>query len=263
MSRREALRAGGAALIGTAAITPVDAWAAVTGRCPHHRVRCHGSCCPPGEVCLPPKHKGGKHHCGCPHHLSRCHGKCVSLQHDLHNCGACGHTCAAGQHCVSGHCQPHCATGQTICAGVCVDLSSNPQHCGACGTVCAAGTACSAGRCVSQCPPGQMNCSGTCIDVSTDPNNCGACGTKCSSTEICTAGVCTACPPGKTACSGVCVDLQSDFNNCGACGTQCSNYFATSSCQSGTCHIDSCAPGWLDCDHNPLTGCEYLGTVCP
>jgi hypothetical protein len=43
----------------------------------------------------------------------------------------------------------------------------------------------------------------------------------------------------------------------------CSNFFATSSCQSGTCHIDSCAPNWLDCDGNPLTGCEFLGSVCP
>jgi hypothetical protein len=32
---------------------------------------------------------------------------------------------------------------------------------------------------------------------------------------------------------------------------------------SGTCHIDSCEPNWLDCDGNPLTGCEHLGTTCP
>ena len=34
-------------------------------------------------------------------------------------------------------------------------------------------------------------------------------------------------------------------------------------CANGTCVIDQCAPDWLDCDGNPNTGCEYLGTVCP
>ncbi len=74
MSRRDVLRAGGAAFIGAAAMTPVDAWAAVTGHCPSHRVKCHGTCCPKGEVCLAPKHKGGKHRCGCPSHETRCSG---------------------------------------------------------------------------------------------------------------------------------------------------------------------------------------------
>src|SRR5437763_317001 len=64
-------------------------------------------------------------------------------------------------------------------------------------------------------------------------------------------------------CSGKCVDTQSDFHNCGACGTVCSSFFATSSCQSGTCHIDSCSPNWVNCDGDPLTGCETLGTTCP
>jgi hypothetical protein len=34
-------------------------------------------------------------------------------------------------------------------------------------------------------------------------------------------------------------------------------------CASGTCVIDACAPNWLDCNGNPLDGCEFLGTVCP
>jgi hypothetical protein len=34
-------------------------------------------------------------------------------------------------------------------------------------------------------------------------------------------------------------------------------------CASGTCVIDKCAPNWLDCNGNPLDGCEVLGTVCP
>ena len=145
MSRRDALRAGGAALVGAATVTPVDAWAAVTGHCPHHRVRCHGTCCPPGEVCLAPLQNGGKHRCGCPHHKTRCGGKCVDAHSDPHNCGHCGHKCGVGQHCSSGQCRSQCPAGQTGCAGACVELATNPQHCGACGTVCPAGAACSGG----------------------------------------------------------------------------------------------------------------------
>lgn len=70
------------------------------------------------------------------------------------------------------------------------------------------------------------------------------------------------CNSDQTACGSVCKNVQSDNQNCGACGTVCSSYFATSSCQSGTCHIDSCFPNWTDCDGNPLTGCECLGTTC-
>jgi hypothetical protein len=63
-------------------------------------------------------------------------------------------------------------------------------------------------------------------------------------------------------CNGACVDLMTDFNNCGSCGTKCCDYFASSSCQNGTCHIDSCSPNWVNCDGDPHKGCNCLGTSC-
>lgn len=218
MSRREALRLGGAALAGAAAISPADAIAKLSGRCPKGHLHCAGRCCPSGEVCLPPKHKGGKHSCGCPHRTHRCGSKCIDLNNDPHNCGKCGHRCGAGQ---------HCASGQCICSA------------------------------------GMTSCNGGCVNTSADPTNCGACGHNCQSGEVCDAGQCASqCASGKTECNGTCVDLKNDANNCGACGTKCCNFFAASSCQSGTCHIDSCSPDWVNCSGNPLDGCNCLGTDC-
>jgi hypothetical protein len=105
MSRREALRKGWIALAAAVAMSPGDAWAKVTGRCPHHRVKCNGKCCPAGEVCLHPKKRKGakrKPKCGCPANTKRCRGKCVHYKTDANNCGSCGKACAAGTACVFG-----------------------------------------------------------------------------------------------------------------------------------------------------------------
>ena len=111
MSRREALRAGGAALIGGLLTTPGDAWAKARGRCRKHHVKCGTKCCPPGEVCVHPKPKKGKHpkhppkpKCQCPKNTKRCKGKCVHFKTDAKNCGRCGHKCGPGQHCAGGKC---------------------------------------------------------------------------------------------------------------------------------------------------------------
>ena len=131
MSRRDALRAGGAAFVGAVAMTPSDAWAAVTGRCPSHRVKCHGTCCPKGEVCLPPKHKGGKRRCGCPAHKTRCGNTCVNLASDPHHCGHCHEKCTSGHSCLHGKCTRSggCASGEVMCAGRCVTLAQQPANC--------------------------------------------------------------------------------------------------------------------------------------
>ena len=173
MSRREALRKGGAALLGAAALTPSDAWAAATGRCPRHRVRCAGSCCPAGEVCLPPKRKHGKRQCGCPAHTTRCGGQCLQLQSDVHNCGRCGHKCASGQLCLHGQCA--CPAGDIMCAGACITVAHDPNNCGACGHRCGPNQVCAAGQCATECPPGQTNCNGACVDLGSNPQHCGAC----------------------------------------------------------------------------------------
>lgn len=261
ISRREALRVGGVALLGAATATPAGAIARLTRRCPAHHVDCHGRCCQKGEVCLPPEHTGGKHRCGCPDKKTRCADECVNLQSDPHNCGRCGHRCGAGQSCVAGQCTTECPTGQTVCAGACVELATDPQHCGACSTACQPGDLCANGQCASECPAGYSECSGGCVDLQTSTGNCGTCGHACPANATCVNATCR-CPQGMTECSGVCVNLQSDADNCGTCGTTCSSYFATSSCVSGTCHIDSCAPGWINCSGNPLDGCNCLGTTC-
>jgi Stigma-specific protein, Stig1 len=220
MSRREALKAGGAALIGGVAMTPADAWGAVTGHCPAHRVKCHGTCCPRGEVCLPPQHKGGTLHCGCPHRQSRCAGKCVNLLSDPHNCGRCGHSCGANQHCQNGTC--HCPSGQTICSGACVTLATNPKHCGSCGKACPAGEKCVSGRCQAQCPPGQAICGGACVDQMTDASACGASCVDCNSLPFvaqahCSNGTCVIdrCAPDWLNCDG------NPTNGCEYLGTVC------------------------------------------
>ncbi|MEC7523596.1 MAG: hypothetical protein VYE22_27185 [Myxococcota bacterium] len=84
------------------------------------------------------------------------------------------------------------------------------------------------------------------------------------------AGPYDACVPDE-ACNGVdddCdgatdegFDLETDLENCGGCGVSCAQPNTTSSCVAGACQIDACAPGFDDCDGNPLTGCEVeLGT---
>jgi stigma-specific protein Stig1 len=245
MSRREALRKGGAAFLGTMALSPADALAKVTGKCPKHRVRCNGKCCPAGEVCLHPKKKKGKHAktpkpvCGCPTNTTRCKGKCVHTKTDVHNCGRCGHKCGPGQHCSGGKCL--CPKGQTECGGKCVTLANDPHNCGRCGTVCAGGTVCSAGKCI--CTGATTDCAGTCVSTATDPHNCGACGHVCAAGTVCSSGACVStCPAGTTECNGACVSTATDNANCGTCGTVCA---APLVCQGGTCA--PCPSGTTDC----------------
>jgi hypothetical protein len=75
--------------------------------------------------------------------------ECVSLQSDIANCGACGHTCAAGEACVAGVCACPSATPDacgTGVAGFCATLATDPYDCGACNVVCASGH-CAGGVC--------------------------------------------------------------------------------------------------------------------
>jgi alpha-tubulin suppressor-like RCC1 family protein len=51
------------------------------------------------------------------------------------------------------------------------------------------------------------------------------------------------------------IDLNTSVGNCGACDKPCANPNGTTSCIGGVC-VPSCAPGWGDCDGNPLNGCE-------
>ena len=142
MSRREALTAGGAALVGVVTMSPTDALAKATGHCPKGRLVCNGKCCPAGQRCITLPHKKGKkakRGCGCPAHTVLCRGKCVNFASDVRNCGRCGHACARGQVCARGVCSKTCPAGTTACAGGCVALATDPRNCGKCGTACGAG----------------------------------------------------------------------------------------------------------------------------
>jgi hypothetical protein len=60
-----------------------------------------------------------------------------------------------------------------------------------------------------------------------------------------------------TVCTGGCVDLTSDAANCGHCGTDCNSpvgLHGTLVCQSSTCVVASCDPGYADC--TAAAGCE-------
>jgi hypothetical protein len=270
MSRREALRSGGAALVATVAMDPADALARVTRRCRHHEVKCNGKCCPPGEVCLHPKkrkhHRRPKPRCGCPAGTVRCKGKCVHLKADVHNCGSCGHKCGPGQMCTKGRCIASCPPGEAFCAGACVNVTANPAHCGTCGNKCTPGGVCHQGGCLNVCPPGYTECQGGCVDFGNDPKNCGGCGNACGSGAVCANGTCAGgCPSGQTICGGICVSPAKDPNNCGACGHVCANGQA---CVDGTCS-SSCPSGQTQCSRfcvntkGDASNCGGCGTACP
>jgi Stigma-specific protein, Stig1 len=280
MSRREALRTGGAALVATVAASPADALARVTGHCSHHRVKCHGKCCPAGEVCLHPKARKHrprpKPRCGCRPGTVRCNGTCVALRTDAHNCGKCGHKCGAGQVCTGGRCISKCPAGESVCSGACVSLATNPQHCGKCANKCAPGGVCHQGGCLNSCPSGYSPCQGGCVNLHSDTSNCGACGQVCATGAVCANGTCSSnCPSGQATCAGTCVSLATDPDNCDGCGRVCGSTQAcvdgacSSSCPSGTTlcgrycvHLQGDASNCGACGHTCAIGTVCSGGVC-
>jgi hypothetical protein len=272
MSRRQALRTGGAALVATVALSPTDALARATKRCPHHRVKCNGKCCPAGEVCLHPKRRKHQRHapkprCGCKPGTVRCKGKCVHLKTDVHNCGRCGHRCGAGQQCLRGQCATACPSGHSLCGGACVATGADLNNCGGCGHKCGASGVCHNGGCLNVCPSGFAECSGGCIDLNNDPRNCGACGATCATGTVCSNGTCSSggCPSGTVNCNGTCVNLGSDASNCGACGKVCA---ANQACASYSC-VTTCPSGQTLCGRSCIDtktsggNCGACGNACP
>src|SRR4029079_4796101 len=78
------------------------------------------------------------------------------LQHDVNNCGTCGHQCFAPHAtsiCANGQSGIlACAPGFSVCSGCPTDgcevqTSSDPNNCGGCGIQCAAGQTCASGVC--------------------------------------------------------------------------------------------------------------------
>lgn len=268
MSRREALRAGGAAIAGAIALSPQDAWAAVTGACPRGRVRCRTTCCPVGEVCLG---TGTKAHCACPNHKTRCNGQCVQLATNAKNCGRCGHACAAGQTCSGGRC--HCPTGETVCAGACVNLTRNHQHCGSCGHACTSNQVCESGACVTPCGPAGATCSvGSCCTGLV----CDQSSQKCTAQPSCIGNACSS-----TCCPGaVCDNVHAVHPACrmptgGSCNVD-NDCGVEDYCAAGVCttakmmrgsgaycdDVDDCLTS-LTCDTTDNVCCAGQGQACP
>ncbi len=210
---------------------------------------------------------------------TECDGVCVDLDTDVNHCGHCDTICSVANgtpSCVSGSCGIlSCDAGWDDCdsdyaTGCEADLTS-AATCGSCDNACHfdnAAASCDAGSCVmgacdtlwGDCDTDPAN--GCETDLRSDDSNCGECGRTCTPPEFCTQGACgDTCAPGLDRCGDECVDLDTDVNHCGHCDTVCTVANGTPACVSRSCGIQSCNPGWGDCDSNYTTGCETpLGT---
>ena len=280
--------------------------------------------CPVGQVC---KSLGNSSACvsGCNDDarcgggaMKCCNGGCIDTSKDASNCGGCGMACGtqhskvtcANSACVPGACDPGWGDCNNDGSDGCeTNLHVDAKNCTACGMACAiknATAGCSDGCYLKSCVFGYDDCNGDAKDgcetsVLTDAKNCGACGKNCSAPPHakaqCQSATCavTSCDPGYTDCNNNGVDgcetqTGTDAKNCGACGNVCPNGLvcqnggctcpqcnipnAKSTCVNNMCVLDSCLPGYADCDKNAGNGCEvYLagdakncgscGNVCP
>jgi hypothetical protein len=154
MSRRDSLRCIGGALVGVvlAPLAAGTAWAARPDRCvafcrgcptKKKRNQCQDAC----RAC----NGNASRLCGscgayvcCATGTACCNGVCTNLSSDPHNCGACGHVCAAA----TPVCNQGVCGGCTYCNGVCTNISFDTLNCGGCGIVCADFETCNGGHCV-------------------------------------------------------------------------------------------------------------------
>ena len=208
----------------------------------------------------------------------------VNTGADPGNCSGCGRTCPAFNDvpaCGGGMCTVGmCNTGFGDCNGNpqdgCeVSTNTDPGNCGGCGRSCPVQNdtpGCSGGACtVGTCSTGFGDCNGNpqdgCEDnTNADPANCGGCGKSCpvqNDTPGCSGGTCTVgtCNAGFGDCNGNPADgcednTGTDPNNCGGCGKACNVGNNTPACSGGTCTVGACNPGFLDCNGDPLDGCE-------
>jgi hypothetical protein len=167
------------------------------------------------------------------------------------------------------------------CSSVCRSIfdprfGCGPSTCAPCTLANAAVDGCDAtGHCrLGACLTGFENCNGKAEDgceanLASDPDHCGTCATKCgngkpNATASCTEGKCTvtSCAPGFANCNtktddGCEVSTLTDVAHCGTCDHACPAMSSTTfACTNGSCTIESCSLGYIDCDKVDTTGCE-------
>ncbi|MFZ5439317.1 MAG: MopE-related protein [Myxococcota bacterium] len=184
----------------------------------------------------------------------------VNTNTDLANCGGCGTVCTAANatpRCVAGACGIlSCNAGFADCNnqvgdGCEVNTTSSVMHCGGCNQQCAPANAspvCTAGACgIGACLPGWFNLNGLVSD---------GCEYACTVTN----GGVELCDGLDNNCNGAIDEgftLATDVNNCGACGRVCAAANVTvPRCTAGTCNVQQCANGFVDCDGLFTNGCE-------
>jgi hypothetical protein len=269
--------------------------------CPPNQVACSGDCidpkterrfcgasadclgenqgrtCAPGEYCA-----DGVCSTMCP--LELCGDLCIDTRFDPRHCGKCNARCElddANAACVDGKCViAACREGFGDCDGDPLngcetDIHASQRHCGSCGNACQAGEVCNElGVCKLTCQKGLIDCGGVCTDPSIDREFCGAsddclgenAGTLCAADEFCLDGVCTQFVCTLDLCGDLCVDTDFDPDHCGGCDQPCELDNSTAACLNGECAIVKCRRGFMDCDEDPLNGCEvhaaYDGKNC-
>jgi hypothetical protein len=156
------------------------------------------------------------------------------------------------------------------CAAKTLSVGSNGGPCGAGTKTCSVNMVES---CVSTSDPSHGCARTGCVPCFT-PNGM----SMCDQADHCAIG---ACLPGFFDCNndpadGCEVNGNTDFNHCGissvACDTSCADTLNSVTgfnvrsvmCGSGQCIIDTCTPGWKDCDLAVTNGCErnVLGSTC-
>lgn len=118
-----------------------------------------------------------------------------------------------------------------------------------------------------ECAKGEKVCGADCVSTASPNVGCGS--AKCEPCALphaaaeCAGGKCAVavCELGYGDCNGTVEDgcetsLHDDPQHCGACGEPCKIPRATSSCISGQCVAVGCAPGYGECDGDPITICE-------
>jgi hypothetical protein len=185
----------------------------------------------------------------------------IETNADVTNCGQCGRVCSAANAtsaCSAGACTFSCLANwydvdnnaANGCEYACVRTNNGNEACDGIDNDC----------------DGRIDED---FNLMTDAANCGMCNRACVpppfvSTTACAGGQCglTACVPGRGDCNssyvdGCEVDTNSTVAHCGQCGRACSApNVATYTCTSGTCGINTCAPGRGDCNNTYMDGCE-------